>query len=93
MCKIIGQILSVEKGTRKTDGQIYYVIKFGAVDAMLNSKRYTPKTDVSQNAAVFHYLDSLEGQLCYVLQIEPDNDYFKNILPEFKKIKAEYLRN
>ena len=73
--------------------ELYYVIKFGAVEAMLNSKRYTPKTDVSQNAAVFHYLDSLEGQLCYVLQIEPDNDYFKNILPEFKKIKAEYLRN
>ena len=32
MCKIIGQILSVEKGTRKTDGQIYYVIKFLLTD-------------------------------------------------------------
>ena len=32
MCKIIGQLLSVEKGTRKTDGQVYYAVKFLLTD-------------------------------------------------------------
>lgn len=32
MCKIIGQLLSVEKGNRKTDGQVYYVVKFLLTD-------------------------------------------------------------
>lgn len=67
---------------RRLRQEVYYALKYGLAESILHSdknehiKNYAPDT--------LTYYKSLVGKMQYVLQIEPDNKWFKDALFKFK---------
>lgn len=55
--------------------QMYYIRKFGLLDHLKRNNRHEKG-----------YLDSLKGSICYVLQINPDDNEFRNYLNEVNEL-------
>lgn len=75
----VNQRVSVSKDYKRTLRQeIYYALKYGIAESIMNGdktdfvKNNTPNTQA--------YYRNLIGRINYVLQIEPDNDYFRGAL-------------
>lgn len=61
---------------RKLRQQLSYVFRYGLADSMKHCKAFELKEGEREDSAAYRYLNSLMGQVNYVLQIEPDNEYF-----------------
>lgn len=64
---------------RKLRQEIYYALKFGFEDAIIKSdnKNFITVENGVEIAESMKYQDSLIGRVNYVLQIEPDNAWFR----------------
>ncbi len=86
----VNQKVSVSKDYKRTLRQeIYYSLKYGLAESIMNGD----KTDFVKNNApdTTAYYHNLVGRINYVLQIEPDNDYFREALHKLRtgKILAQ----
>lgn len=68
---------------------IYYTLKFDVVSAMKRSLSFEFDENEDIDSAVIKYLNSLIGKTAYVLQIEPDNEYFKKSLKKLTDLLDE----
>ncbi len=66
--------------------ELYYVFKFGISDAMKRSKLIDLAKIKDESDALPKYINILIGRINYVLQIERDNNYFKECLDKLNKI-------
>lgn len=67
--------------------EVYYVLKFGLPDAILKGKRH----DFMKNdkLRITSYYNHLKGKINYVLQIEPQNNWFVEALKRLDVIYFE----
>ena len=61
---------------RKLRQEVYYALKYGAKDSLRHTSQ---EFEFAES-----YLDHLEGKLRYVLQIEPENVWFRQALEQLK---------
>lgn len=65
--------------------EIYYAQKFGVKDAVMRANReeYIVDGKVDEH----RYISHLEGKVQYILQIEPENEYFKKALKTVQNLR------
>lgn len=68
---------------RKLRQEIYYVTKYGVLDAVKHLKG-------SNYKSVYSYYSSLIGRINYVLQIEPENQQMLNLKADLEKSIEKY---
>lgn len=73
---------------RKLRQDIYYALKFGFSDSIIRSGKNKFITESSADA--YGYYCHLVGRVRYVLQIEPQNEWFNNALIQ---LKTAYVRD
>lgn len=75
----VNEKVSVSKSYKQNLRQeVYYVLKFGLAEHLLHTNNTLFFIDgVPDTQAYFHHL---VGQICFVLQIEPENAWFQNAL-------------
>ena len=74
---------------RQLRQDIYYALKFGPEDSILHANRMEFIDDSGPDAD--RYLNHLIGKLNFVLQIEPDNQWFRDALEKIKQKKGDVL--
>lgn len=69
--------------------EIYYILKFGAVNAL----EYKQKSAVLPNdsSEVLRYLDIIEGKINYILSVEPENSFFIDSRAKISGMRKQYL--
>ena len=79
----VNEKVSVSKSYKQNLRQeVYYVLKFGLAEHLLHTNNKLFLADgVPDTQAYFHHL---VGQICFVLQIEPENAWFQNALVELR---------
>lgn len=86
---VVNEKVSVSKEyKRKLRQDVYYAVRYGLEDAV----RFAGKTDFLRDDRVLieSYYYHLAGRINFVLQIEPDNQYFKEALKRLEE-KPEVL--
>ncbi len=80
----VNEKVTVQKDYKKALRQeVYYVLKFGLVENILRrDKKEFLSAGLPQ---VKKYYQNLAGKVAFVLQIEPENTWFKNALTDLKK--------
>lgn len=77
--------LAVNKQTkRELRQEVHYAIKYGLKDSLMHTKKKQFFIDDEPDAE--KYRSHLIGRISYVLQIEPDNEWFKNALTQIKNM-------
>lgn len=76
---------------RELRKEIHYVLKYGLAQNIMNGDKSEFVKNYTPNTASYYY--NLIGRINYVLQIEPDNYWFRNALQELKcgEILAEIM--
>ena len=68
---------------RRLRQEIYYALKFGAVDSILKAERLDLICEGKPDAG--RYLQHLIGKTQFVLQIEPENGWFREAINQLKE--------
>lgn len=69
---------------RRLRQEVYYVLKYGLSDCIIRSGKAEFISDGKPNAE--RYLNSLQGKINFILQIEPDNPWFAEAKNKLKKL-------
>lgn len=69
---------------RRLRQEVYYVLKYGLSDHIIRSGKAEFISDGKPNAE--RYLNSLQGKINFILQIEPDNPWFAEAKNKLKKL-------
>ena len=85
----VNEKVSVDKAYKRTLRQeIYYVLRYGAVDSLLFARREIPLHE--DQPSFCKYLDRLIGKARYVLSVEPNNEWFRTAAENLEKMLRSY---
>lgn len=75
---------------RKLRQEVYYALKFGLTNSLQFSQQNGLSDSLKDSSLVseetHHYFNCLVGKLRYVLQIEPDNAWFRDALAQLERL-------
>lgn len=76
---------------RRLRQEVYYALKFGLRESILRAGRTAFMQETGPDEG--RYYQHLVGRLYFVLQIEPDNEWFQNALKQLRSIAPFHLES